>query len=101
MPWTRIDPSFADDALSDDCNMHGNLGKASLDLQAELAIQRERDGFWNQVDGSNITDEDDNKKRPPDQTASIKRSSSSDEQSDNIEAKTADNHALRRSIRYS
>lgn len=85
-------PIFCRRCFVYDCNMHGNLGKASLDLQAELAIQRERDGFWNQLEGSNITDEDDNKKRPPDQIASTTHSSSSGDQPDDIEAKAAANH---------
>lgn len=33
-----------------DCNIHGNLPKASLDLLGELAVQKESDGQWDDVD---------------------------------------------------
>lgn len=55
-------PIFCRRCFTYDCNMHGNLGKASLELQGELAIQRERDGFWNQAEGNNAADDDDDKK---------------------------------------
>jgi hypothetical protein len=34
-----------------DCNIHGNLPKANLDLLGELALQKERDGEWAEIDG--------------------------------------------------
>ena len=29
-----------------DCNVHGNISKPSIELQGELAVQREKEGFW-------------------------------------------------------
>ena len=29
-----------------DCNVHGNIPKPSIELQGELAVQREKEGFW-------------------------------------------------------
>ncbi|KAL7443937.1 hypothetical protein ACHAXM_010947 [Skeletonema potamos] len=34
-----------------DCNIHGNLRKANLDLLGELALQKERGGEWAEIDG--------------------------------------------------
>ena len=31
-----------------DCNMHGNLGKPSLEIQGDLALRKELEGFWNE-----------------------------------------------------
>lgn len=33
-----------------DCNMHGNLAKPDADLQAELAVLKEEEGHWAEVD---------------------------------------------------
>ena len=32
-----------------DCNLHGNIPKASLELLGELAVQKEKEGHWNEV----------------------------------------------------
>ncbi|KAI2512558.1 hypothetical protein MHU86_1777 [Fragilaria crotonensis] len=66
-------PIFCRRCFIYDCNIHGNLGKASLELQGELAVQRERDGFWNQPEETNATDDDDEKK-----PSAIENSSSDD-----------------------
>ena len=29
-----------------DCNVHGNISKPPIELQGELAVQREKEGFW-------------------------------------------------------
>jgi len=29
-----------------DCNVHGNIPKPSIEVQGELAVQREKEGFW-------------------------------------------------------
>ena len=39
-----------------DCNLHGNLPKADLQLLGELALQKERDGHWNEIDKDIDTD---------------------------------------------
>ncbi|KAL3800053.1 hypothetical protein ACHAW5_003701 [Stephanodiscus triporus] len=33
-----------------DCNVHGNLPKANIDLLGELAVQKELDGHWKELD---------------------------------------------------
>mmetsp|Transcript_9861 Transcript_9861/g.22066 ORF Transcript_9861/g.22066 Transcript_9861/m.22066 type:complete len:849 (-) Transcript_9861:157-2703(-) len=33
-----------------DCNTHGNLPKPNIHLQGELAVQREKDGYWDKSD---------------------------------------------------
>jgi hypothetical protein len=38
-----------------DCNVHGNLPKANLDLLAELAAQKESDGHWKEVSVGSTT----------------------------------------------
>jgi hypothetical protein len=32
-----------------DCNSHGNLSKPNLDLQGELAVRKELEGFWDEA----------------------------------------------------
>eukprot|EP00978_Attheya_sp_CCMP212_P035311 scaffold152868_cov24-Attheya_sp.AAC.1 len=34
--------------FSYDCNIHGNLPKPNLDIQAELAVEKEKNGDWNE-----------------------------------------------------
>jgi SET domain/CXC domain len=85
-------PIFCRRCFIYDCNMHGNLSKASLELQGELAIQKERDGYWNHVDESNASS-----LTAPSDDASKDSSSplSSDENSShtNEEAKPAEKNA--------
>jgi len=35
-----------------DCNIHGNLPKSNLDLLGELALQKEKEGKWAEIDGN-------------------------------------------------
>eukprot|EP00804_Cyclotella_cryptica_P013819 CCRYP_020890-RB/>CCRYP_020890-RB protein AED:0.06 eAED:0.06 QI:8/0.66/1/1/1/1/4/27/971 len=34
-----------------DCQIHGNLPKSNLQLLGELAMQKDREGHWNEIDG--------------------------------------------------
>ncbi len=38
-----------------DCNIHGNLPKPNLDLLGELAMKKEKDGKWVEIDGPSST----------------------------------------------
>ena len=80
-------PIFCRRCFIYDCNMHGNLGKTTLELQAELAVQRERDGFWNQPEGNNTTDDDDDKKPAAVDTTSSEDNDLSAEEQDEKEDK--------------
>lgn len=37
-----------------DCNVHGNLPKANLNLLGELAVQKEQEKKWAEIDGNNL-----------------------------------------------
>eukprot|EP00986_Skeletonema_menzelii_P015842 scaffold12825_cov137-Skeletonema_menzelii.AAC.5 len=38
-----------------DCNIHGNLPKPNLDLLCELALKKEKEGKWAEIDGCTTT----------------------------------------------
>ncbi|KAL9188870.1 hypothetical protein ACHAXT_011360 [Thalassiosira profunda] len=54
VPYESIANSYRDlhcrRCFTFDCNIHGNLPKANLDLLSELAVQKERDGHWKEID---------------------------------------------------
>mmetsp|Transcript_8388 Transcript_8388/g.18797 ORF Transcript_8388/g.18797 Transcript_8388/m.18797 type:complete len:851 (+) Transcript_8388:112-2664(+) len=54
VPYESIMDSYRDlfcrRCFTYDCNLHGNLPKANLDLLGELAVQKERDGHWKELD---------------------------------------------------
>ncbi len=47
-----------------DCNIHGNLPKPNLDLLGELALKKEKDGKWAEIDGHTTTHDLTTKSKP-------------------------------------
>jgi len=86
VPYESIMDSYRDlfcrRCFTYDCNIHGNLPKANLDLLGELAVQKELDGHWKELDNDialdNISNngkrkEDNNDELTPAQQSICKR----------------------------
>jgi len=59
-----------------DCNMHGNLPKPNIELQGELAVQKEYEGHWGEIDGNSkpgamTKSLENNQTKPQNQTVAI------------------------------